>query len=44
MLAFAIIVSALQGDESDPVGKSEATTEGRGANASPPPPSTEAAS
>jgi hypothetical protein len=40
LIAFAIIVSALQGDESDPVGKKEAAADAPGVQDSPPPPST----
>jgi hypothetical protein len=43
LAAFAIIVSALQGDESDPVGKEQAETETPTATASSHQPSTETA-
>lgn len=44
LTALAILLSALQGDPDDPVGKDGATTDAPGeTTASPPPPSTEAA-
>jgi hypothetical protein len=43
MVAFAVILSAIQGDESDPAGKEQAATEQPGAESSQPPPSTEPA-
>jgi hypothetical protein len=39
LIAYAVIVSAIQGDESDPVGKSEAAADAPGVQDSPPPPS-----
>jgi hypothetical protein len=43
LAAFAVLVSAIQGDENDPVGKGEAALETPGATDSPVPPSTERA-
>ena len=40
LIAFAVIVSAIQGDEKDPVGKKDAAPETPGATGSPVPPST----
>jgi hypothetical protein len=39
LIAFAVIVSAIQGDESDPVGKEGAAADAPGVQDSPPPPS-----
>ena len=41
LTAFAVLVSAIQGDENDPVGKEPAAPETPGATDSPVPPSTE---
>lgn len=41
LIAFAVIVSAIQGDETDPVGKETAAPETPGVADSPAPPSTE---
>lgn len=41
LTAFAVLVSAIQGDENDPVGKDEAAPETPEAKGSPQPPSTE---
>jgi len=43
LMAWAIIISALQGDESDPVGKEEGDPETTPASGSPPQPSMETA-
>lgn len=43
LTAFAVLVSAIQGDEDDPVGKDAAARETPGATGSPQPPSTEQA-
>jgi hypothetical protein len=40
LIAFAIIVSAIQGDENDPVGKEQAAAGAPGVQDSPPPPCT----
>lgn len=42
LLALAVLLSALQGDPDDPVGKKVRRRMSRKANASPPPPTTEA--
>lgn len=43
MVAFAVLIAAIQGDEEDPVGKPEAATETPGAESSQPPLFTEPA-
>lgn len=44
LTALAVLMSALQGDPDDPVGKEKRRRKSRGRNASPPPPSTNPAS